>query len=303
MSRTAFSAESSASSRGVFGLSRAGTCGLDPVAGEVLAVGQEEAPDGEVERAAVLQRLDLLEDALAEGLLAHHGGAVVVAQRAGHDLGGAGRAAVNQHGHRDVGGDGAAGGVQLLLRAVAPVGRDDQALVHEDAGHQPPLLEQPAAVAAQVEHDALRALSQQPVDLLAELGVRAVGEGGQLGHPDLRAAHGGHVTLRHRHVDAGALDGDGARRRPPLRGDRERDGGARLALDLVAGRRAAAPAIDWPLTFTITSPLWIPAAAAGEPANTLTTPRPCLVGFTEMPMPSNWPFTCWSNDFVSLGVK
>src|SRR2546430_1452974 len=44
----------------------------DPPVGEVLPVRKEVAPDGEVEDAAVLERLDVLEDPLPEGLLPHH---------------------------------------------------------------------------------------------------------------------------------------------------------------------------------------------------------------------------------------
>ncbi len=65
----------------------------------------------------------------------------------------------------------------------------------------------------------------------------------------------------------------------------------------------AAPVIDWPLTFTITSPLRMPALAAGEPVNTLRIFSPPFPGLTDTPMPSNWPLTCWSNSLVSLGVK
>ena len=63
-------------------------------AGRVVARG------GELDRGVVAQRHDGLHRALAEGLRAHHLGALVVLQRAGDDLRGRGRAAVHQHHHR-----------------------------------------------------------------------------------------------------------------------------------------------------------------------------------------------------------
>src|SRR6185436_19454926 len=59
---------------------------LRPAAAEVAALGREVLADGDVERTAVGELLDLLEDALAERARADDGRAVAVLQRAGDDL-------------------------------------------------------------------------------------------------------------------------------------------------------------------------------------------------------------------------
>ena len=74
------------------------------------------------------------------------------------------------------------------------------------------LVEQAAAVVAQVEHDALRALGEQLVDRLADLAVRAGGEAGEPDVGDLLAAGLPHLGLDDRDVDARALELDVARR-------------------------------------------------------------------------------------------
>ena len=119
-SSRASSATGSASSRSVSGLSTARTCGLMPPGGDRLPAGQVVVGDGEVEEAAVRERLDLLHEALAERARADHRGAIAVAQRAGDDLGGAGAAAVHEHDHRDVLVDRVALGVQRALGRGRP---------------------------------------------------------------------------------------------------------------------------------------------------------------------------------------
>src|SRR5207237_4746377 len=78
-------------------------------------------------------------------------------------------------------------------------------------GDEPRLFDEPAPVAAQVEHEALRALLEAPVDRLAQLAVRAAGElrqrdvgvGPSIGEaPQVRGDDG--------HGDRRALDGPGA---------------------------------------------------------------------------------------------
>ena len=89
---TVLTATSSASSRLVFSSSLGLDVGRDAgallraAAAEVAAAGGEVLADRDVERAAVGELLDLLEDALAERARADHGRAVAVLQRAGHDL-------------------------------------------------------------------------------------------------------------------------------------------------------------------------------------------------------------------------
>ena len=80
------------------------TSGLMPALGDRLAARQVVVGHGHVEDAAVRQRLDLLDHALAERVRADDGRALAVAQRAGHDLRGAGAAAVDEHDHGDASG-------------------------------------------------------------------------------------------------------------------------------------------------------------------------------------------------------
>ena len=75
---------------------------LDAAAADVAPAGQEVLADGDVERAAVGELLDLLEDALAERARADHRRALAVLQRAGDDLRRRRRLAVDEHDDRDL---------------------------------------------------------------------------------------------------------------------------------------------------------------------------------------------------------
>ena len=100
--------------------------GHDPGLRDVLAARQVVAPDRQVERASVRQRLELLEDALAERALAGERGAVRVAQRARGDLRCARAAAIDEHDDRDVLVDRVALRLELALGPAPPLRRDDQ---------------------------------------------------------------------------------------------------------------------------------------------------------------------------------
>ncbi len=130
----------------------------DVARGEVLG-------DGELERALVVGvpggRAELVEHlhrALAEGLLADDDRPVQVLQRAGDDLRGRGAPGVHQHRQRilvvSVVGVGA---LLLALPLAQRDGGDDGALAEEEVRDLDGLLEEPAGVAAQVEHQALQA--------------------------------------------------------------------------------------------------------------------------------------------------
>ena len=83
--------------------------------------------DGELERRLVLEVVEHLHRALAEGLLPDDDGAVVVLERAGDDLRGRGAAAVDQHHHRIVAARCLPPCADLLLAlAVALADRDDE---------------------------------------------------------------------------------------------------------------------------------------------------------------------------------
>ncbi len=77
--------------------------------------------------------------------------------------------------------------VQRVRRLGAPARGDDRALGNEDARDQLRLLDQPAAVVAQVEHDPARAHVQLVFDGFAHFGVRAGAEGGERDDAELDA--------------------------------------------------------------------------------------------------------------------
>jgi hypothetical protein len=96
----------------------------------------------------------------------------------------------------------------------AGAGADDLALVEEVVGHLHRLVEQPARVVAQVEHQA----AQVPARLLAQLlhgaaqrGLGLLVEGGQADIADVAALEAEADDLRADHV-AGDLSSIGARR-------------------------------------------------------------------------------------------
>ena len=163
---------------------------------------------------------------------------------------------VHQHHHRDLGGDGQAGLGQVHLTGLRPtVGGDDRPVGDEDAGHVDGLVEQAAAVLAQIEDERAGALVQHLLDLAAHLVARAGSEARQLdvadlgplvvedpaggdGHDEIGAAHGDDAPLRaahhrQRHLGAGApLD---ERRREVSRAVGQR-GGADLDDHVTAGQ-------------------------------------------------------------------
>ena len=154
------------------------------------------------------QRHDGLHRALAERLGAHHDRAIVILQRAGHDLRRRGRAAVDQHDHRAASTRSPRRRVEALdAVGAAAAGRHDLAAVEEDVGDRDRLLEQAAGVVAQVEHHALEAwpeLGRQLVDRVAQAGLGLLVERGHADVADVasaRAAHRRDRDHRPRHAD------------------------------------------------------------------------------------------------------
>ena len=276
---------------------------LDAAAAEVASVGGEVLADGDVEGATVGERLLLLEDALAEGVGADDGRAVVVLKRGGDDLRGRGGVGVDEHDEGDRGGDRVAGGGKRGRRLRAPAGRDDRALGNEDARDQPRLLDEAAAVGAQVEHDPARAGAQLALDGFAHFAVGARAERRERDHAELDAV-------------------DGARREAttgseivarvifsvrvcmwPARCSAIRRVTSVPGRPLISAVAASAerPASARPFTPTIRSPARRPARAAGEESNTRATSSPRCSGPTTTPMPVK--LAGASNSWNSPGVR
>ena len=123
------------------------------------AARRQHAAPGDEQLAAVRQRRDRLHQPLAEGGAADHHAAAAVGQRGGQDLGGAGGAAVHHHDDRHVLGQLA--GARIARCAIASGSRPAVIATtpgrQQAVGRRDRLAQQPAAIAAQVQHDAVRA--------------------------------------------------------------------------------------------------------------------------------------------------
>ena len=220
---------------------------------------------------------------------------VVLLDRGGEDLRCRGGVAVDQHRHRRQGIDRAAGRLERLLGAGAPLDRHDRARLLEDRGGQDRLVEEAAAVAAEVEHDPLGAVGEQAVDRLAELAVGAAAEGEELDVGDLAPVDASPSATRPR--------GSGRwRARPRARAACRTSPSISVIVTSVPGlpliRLAAAveetPAIDSPSTATISSPTRCPAFSAGVSSKTRAMRRPRFDSMTLRPIPANSPeVDCW----------
>ena len=264
-------ARSSPSSVRVLGSSLARTSGMiplplrDALAAEVAALGREVLPGGDVQRAAVGELEDLLEDALAEGLGAHDLRAVAVLQRAGDDLRGRGGAAVDEHGDGRLGHHRIAGGAQRLLLDRPPARGDDRPVLQEGRGDELRLGDQAAAVVAQVEHEdlgaALLELAQRGVDL----GVRARAELRQAHDADLAAAARSAAARRRPARSPSSARRSSCTRRPSrIQVRRTSLPGGPLTRATEAS--CDIPARSCPSAATMTSPGRRPARLAGEPS-------------------------------------
>ena len=195
-----------------------------------------EGGGGGLERAvpSAAQRQQRLHRALAVGMrIADDDGASVVLQGAGDDLGGGGADAVDQHDHglreRD-------GGIVVVEgdRAARLADLDDRTGFEEEAGEVDGLGEGSAAVAAQVEDEALDVL-----------GVEFGDEAGDVERgASLRGL--GVVAELHARIERGQLDvAELARRAVGIDGGLDaRGGGLLLELDLVAHEHDGLDRVD-----------------------------------------------------------
>src|SRR5262249_6313041 len=133
--------------------------GDDGAVGDPPAAGEDVLGDGELEARVVVEGVDLLDEALAEGLAADDRGAVELEQGAGEDLGAGRGAIVDEGGDRAGRLASAVGGVDLGVEvvdggAVPADGAQQQAVVDEQVGGARGLAHRAAGVAAQVEDQA-----------------------------------------------------------------------------------------------------------------------------------------------------
>jgi hypothetical protein len=145
---------------------------------DVLARRRVVAGDRQLERRAVVERVDRLHERLAERPLPHDGRAMVVAERCSDDLRRARAVAVDEHDDRQSCG-GAADRAEHLVRLVAADEGDDDAAVEKERRHGDRLVEQATRILAEVEHEALDARTLEPADLPVENDRRADAERAQ----------------------------------------------------------------------------------------------------------------------------
>ena len=180
--------------------------GIDAFALDRAARRRVVARGGEAHRAVVRELDDGLHRAFAEGARAHEHGAMVVLQRAGHDLRGGGRAAVDQHHHREPAGGVLVGCRIEALRALhlAATDRDDLALVDEGVRNRHGLLQQAARVVAEIEHVAQQLVAGLLLQRLERVDETHIGLLVEAGDPDIADVGALEVRLHRLDLDVGA---------------------------------------------------------------------------------------------------
>jgi hypothetical protein len=179
----------------------------------------------------------------------------VVLKRAGHDLGGARRALVDEDDERQVAPPLRGAVEELAVRVGRPPAHahDLFPAVEKEVGDGDALVEQAAGVVAQVEDELAHPLLPEPLDGALDLVGAALAEDGQVDVPGARLEHDGvlhrrdlDLAPRHGHGealgDAGPLDGQHDLR-PVLAAQRARGlvGAPPLGADAVDGDDAVAP--------------------------------------------------------------
>ena len=158
-------------------------------------------------RGAVAQVEDELHRAFAKGFAANERGSLAIAECAGDDLRGAGRAAVDEDNQRLVGGQCFVGGVVDDLALFLALQVEHRAAVEEVVGHVHGRVAQAAAVLAQVEYQARRPLRQQVLQRRANFVAALAAEARQGDVADGRVGLQQPVGHR-RQQDVGADDAD-----------------------------------------------------------------------------------------------
>src|SRR5712691_3240699 len=117
----------------------------------------------------------------------------MILQRAGHDLGGGSRAAVDENDERLVLAEVARARVEALrLLRIAAAGRDNLALLEERIGDRDRLIKQPAGIVAQIDDKALElvaGLGREIADRLLEPIRRLLVELGDANEADIVTFH------------------------------------------------------------------------------------------------------------------
>ena len=161
---------------------------------------------------ALAQAINRLHERLAPGRLTDDETAIVILDRAGHDLRRAGAAAVGERDQRKVGVVAALDAAVVLIRILdAPARVDDQVpLLEKPVRHLDRLVERAAGILANVEHQALHALLGQVAKRRAKLPVGRLGKiaqldvAGAVGHHE-RRVHAGNSDFVAHHFDVDQL--------------------------------------------------------------------------------------------------
>ena len=168
--------------------------------------------------------VEVLDRALAEGALANDDGPVLVAQRACHDLRGAGAVAVDQDRHRVVRRcSGVLGAVLHPATRTAVHRRYDDAVGKKRIADVDGLLQVAAGVAAQIQDQALEASARLALEP-DQLGLQVPGDVGvEALDPDVADVAFKKLSLHRIHLDGVADDGEGSGLREPPAHDADGD--------------------------------------------------------------------------------
>src|SRR6185436_11158096 len=134
------------------------------------AAGEVVVGDGELEFRAVFELDHFLHRAFAVGALAEDGGALVVHQRAGDDLGGAGGVLIHEHDHREKRKRAGGFGHFYVFGTIAAFGGDDDAFFDEQINDLDGLIELAAGVPAQIKDQAGHSFFEQIAERVADGG-------------------------------------------------------------------------------------------------------------------------------------
>ena len=180
---------------------------------------------------------------------------------------------------------------EVFLHAAA-AGGDDDAAFDEPVGHFDRADQQPAGIAAEVDHQALHPLAVQFPEGRVQVAGGGLLEAGELEVADAPLRIDDAHLIDAGHFDAAAADGRLAAAAAPRVTTLELHDAALFALQQVGGRSVAGRshrlAVD--RDDPVAGPQ--PASSAGLPGITRTISRPPSCGFSSTPRPTKLPSIC-----------